>query len=101
MTQRNIERRRAADLWQDWQENVERIKLDTYELFFIRRQFREIASMFEGDRGVHAISGNIWVWLRTVYTSTVLMRVRREVDNQQNALNLRSLIERFRNGLAW
>jgi hypothetical protein len=93
VTQRNIERMTADDLWQDWREDVERIKLDTHELFFIRRQFGEIASMFEGNSGLRATSGNIWMWLRTLYTSTVLMRVRREVDNQPNTMNLRTLIE--------
>jgi hypothetical protein len=80
-------------LWQDWRADVERIALDAYELFAIRRQFREIGSMFQQNPELQAVGSNLWGWLVTLYAAAVLMRLRREADTQGNTINLRTLLE--------
>jgi|SRR5215510_5837716 len=90
---RNIAQLSADDLWSDWQRDIERITKDSYELFTIRRQFREIAEMFEQNKQLQTSGANLWQWLRLLYATTTLMRFRREVDTQGNTVNLRTLLE--------
>jgi hypothetical protein len=83
----------ADELWARWRDDIERITKDSYELFAMRRQFREIGSMFDQNSRLQSVGSNLWQWLRLWYASTVLMRFRREIDGQANTVNLRTLIE--------
>jgi hypothetical protein len=89
---RNVGPIPADDLWRDWTGDLKRIERDAYELFSIRRQFREMAQLFEHNPRLQDVGGNLWLWLRHLYASTVLMRFRREVDTQGNTVNLRTLL---------
>jgi hypothetical protein len=91
MTQRKIETMSADQLWNDWCEDIERIVRDSYELFAFRRQFREIAEMFEANGRLQQTGS--WLWLRACYVSTVLVKFRREADGQANTVNVRTLLE--------
>jgi hypothetical protein len=93
MAQRNIINRSADALWDDWRNDIERITQDGHELFFLRRQFREIAELYESNPRLQTDGSNLWIWLQTTYASAILIRLRREVDGQANTVNLRTLLE--------
>jgi hypothetical protein len=80
-------------LWREWQSDIERIVRDGYELFALRRQFREMAEMFRENPILRDAGGHVLSWLRTCYGAAVIMRLRREVDTQPNTVNLRTLLE--------
>src|SRR5437762_1256661 len=92
MMARRIEALSADELWNDWCGDIERIYKDSTELFWLRRQFREIAEMYEGNARLQETGSNLWLWLRGCYASTVLMRLRRETDDQGNAVSLPRLL---------
>jgi hypothetical protein len=93
MSRRRLEDIPADELWDRWREDIERIVKDSYELYALRRQFREITSCFEKNDHLQQAGSNLWIWLRTCYASTILMRFRREVDGQANTVNIRTLLE--------
>ena len=93
MPQRDIRRIPADDLFREWMQDIERIRLDIHELFSLRRTFRDVADVFRGNSRLQQVGGHIWGWLRVNYVASVLMRVRRQVDSQQNTVNLRQLLE--------
>jgi hypothetical protein len=93
MSKRDIGTMSADQLWKDWCDDIERIYKDSYELFYIRRQFREIAEVYDGNKHLQQVGANLWLWLRTCYASTVLMRFRRETDSQGNAISLWKLLD--------
>lgn len=95
MAQRKLSEIPADDLWAQWRDDVERLVKDSYELFSIRRQFREIATLFEQNEHLQRAGANLWLWLVGCYAATVLMRFRREVDGQPNTVNLRTLLEQI------
>ena len=97
MSQRKIERMSADDLWEEWVADIERIAKDSNEVFALRRQFREIAEMFEGNPHLQRTGGNLWLFLRTMYATTILMRFRRERDDQGNAVSLANLLREIEN----
>src|SRR5688572_29774392 len=80
-------------LWARWQEDIDRIKHDTYELFSSRRTFRDVAEVFRRNARLQATGGHLWDWMRVCYASYVVMRVRRETDEQGNTVNLNQLLE--------
>jgi hypothetical protein len=92
MMARRIEAMSADQLWRDWCADIERICKDSYELFTIRRQFREIAEMYQGNEHLQRAGANLWLWLRGCYVSTIVMRLRRETDDQGNAVSLPALL---------
>jgi hypothetical protein len=93
LSQRKIAKLSADALWQEWRADIERIALDAYELFAIRRQFREIGTMFEQNPELQEAGSSLWGWLITLYAAAVLMRLRREADTQANTINLRTLLD--------
>ena len=73
-----------------------RIKEDSFELFSSRRTFRDIAEVFEQNKQLQELGGYLWDWIRTLYASYVVMRVRRETDNQGNTINLHQLLKEIK-----
>ena len=45
MPQRNARHLAEDNLWQDWRDDIERIRKDIHELFSSRRTFRDVAGM--------------------------------------------------------
>jgi hypothetical protein len=93
MTQRKVATMAADRLWKDWCQDIDRIHRDSYELFFLRRQFREISEMYQGNERLQQVGGNLWLWLQNCYASTALIRLRREADSQGNSVSLWKLLD--------
>jgi hypothetical protein len=92
MTQRNVKALSSEVLWTDWRQDFERIKNDVYELFSSRRTFRDLADVFRNNTRLQDVGGYLWDWLRVSYASYVVMRIRRETDDQGNTVNLNQLL---------
>lgn len=83
----------ADQLWEEWRNDLERIRQDIHELFSSRRTFRDIAAVFEQNKRLQEVGGYLWDWMRISYASYVVMRVRRETDDQGNTINLHQLLK--------
>jgi hypothetical protein len=92
MAQRKVRDLPADKLWKDWRSDIDEIKQDTYELFSSRRTFRDVAAVFRGNPRLQEVGGHLWDWMRISYASYVVMRVRRETDEQGNTVNLNQLL---------
>ena len=79
-------------LWLEWRDDIQRIKRDIHELFSSRRTFREIADVFRQNERLQSVGADLWDWMRVCYASYVVMRVRRETDDQGNTINLSQLL---------
>jgi hypothetical protein len=78
--------------WGRWRADIERIKLDAYELFKARRTFREIVELFRGNQRLRATGGHVWNFILISYASFVVMRIRRETDSQGNTVSMTRLL---------
>ena len=92
MPQRKVRHMAEDNLWQEWRDDIERIKQDIYELFSSRRTFRDVAEVFRGNARLQDVGSYLWDWMRVSYASYVVMRVRRETDDQGNTINLIQLL---------
>jgi hypothetical protein len=92
MTQRNVRKLSPDDLWSEWRQDITRIKNDVYELFSSRRTFRNLAKVFRNNKRLQETGSYLWEWMRLSYASYVVMRVRRETDEQGNTINLNQLL---------
>ncbi len=93
MGQRKIERIDADALFAEWQADIERIKQDTHELFSLRQTFRDLREIFIRNRQLQEDGGYLWDWMRVNYAASVLIRLRRELDTQNNVISLRKLLD--------
>ena len=80
------------DVWDRWRADIERIKQDAYELFSARRTFREIADVFANNPQLQETGGHLWQWMLVNYTNFVIMRIRRETDDQGNTISMTRLL---------
>ena len=92
MAQRNISGMSADELWADWRSGIEIIRDDVHELFSARKIFRDTADVFGGNPRLQEVGGYFWEWMRVSYASYVIMRIRRETDDQRNTVNLNQLL---------
>lgn len=78
--------------FRNWMADMENIRLDIHELFRLRRTFRDLAGIFLKNERLQNVGGHIWDWMRLNYAASVLIRLRRQVDNQANTINLNRLL---------
>lgn len=82
----------AADLYGRWQGHVKRIHDETAYIFTTRYQFREVQAMFEKNKDLNRIGGNVYEWLLGLWGRDALMGIRRELDTQSGTINLIHLL---------
>ena len=92
MTRRDVRRMTPDDLFEEWVRDIQEIKFDIFELFSFRRTFREFAEVFRQNERLQAVGGHVWNWMRSNYVASILLRVRRQVDDQSNTVNLKQLL---------
>lgn len=92
MAQRDVRAIAPDQLWAEWRSDIERILQDAYELFSARRVFRDLGDVFRGNQRLQGTGGYLWDWMRVNYASYVIIRIRRETDDQGNTVNLNRLL---------
>ena len=92
MAQRKLADFAADQLWNAWRDDVKAIRQDVHELFSIRRTFRDLGEVFRSNPRLQECGGDMWEWIRVTYASYVIMRIRRETDDQGNTVNLNQLL---------
>jgi hypothetical protein len=80
------------DQFRQWIADLESIRADIHEMFRLRRTFRDVAGVFERNPRLQSVGGHIWDWMLLNYAASVLIRLRRQVDNQANTVNLNRLL---------
>ncbi len=82
MAQRSVDAISADELWREWRQDLEKIKREIHELFSARRAFREVADVFGGNHRLQSVGWRLWDWMRVNYAAFVIIRIRRETDDQ-------------------
>jgi len=80
------------ETFRSWMADFENIRDDTFELFALRRTFRDIADVFKGNARLQATGGHLWDWMVLNYVAAVLIRIRRMVDSQDGTVCLKQLM---------
>lgn len=80
------------EVWARWRDDLARIRQDAHELFRARRTFRDVVEVFKGNPRLQDTGGHLWQWMLVNYASFVVMRIRREVDDQGNVVSLDMLL---------
>jgi hypothetical protein len=58
----------------------------------LRRTFRDVAEVFRNNPRLQQTGEHLWVWFLMNYVSSVLIRIRRQIDSQNNTVNLKQLM---------
>jgi hypothetical protein len=82
----------SDDVFRGWVTDFETITNDTYELFALRRTFRDVAEVFQKNVRLQQAGGHLWEWMLLNYVGNVLMRIRRLVDSQHGTVNFKQLM---------
>jgi hypothetical protein len=82
----------ADVLFERWQAQIERIKDETTYLFTTRFRWIEIEKMFISNPELNRIGGEIHRYFLGLWARDAIMGVRRELDDQEGAINLRNLL---------
>ena len=78
--------------YRGWIERIQRIKTETYYLFWNRRLFRAVQRMFQTNEALQRAKGDAWAWIAGLYGRDAVMAIRRELDGQAGVLNLFHLL---------
>ena len=65
------------DIFRGWIADMKLISNDVYELFALRRTFRDVAEVFRNNPRLREAGEHLWKWLLMNYVSSVLIRIRR------------------------
>ena len=57
MPQRSASHLAEDNLWEDWRDDIERIRKDIHELFSCRRTFRDVAEVFSRNARLQHVGG--------------------------------------------
>src|SRR5215510_15614983 len=91
MTSRPLERD-PDDRYREWIDRIQRIKRETYWMFWNRRLFRAVQEMFVTNETLQRSGGDVWQWIAGLYGRDAVMAIRRELDGQAGVLNLFHLL---------
>jgi hypothetical protein len=80
------------ELFDRWIADMKSIRDDIHELFRLRRTFRDVADVFRNNQRLRETGGHVWDWMLLNHVAAVLIRLRRQVDNQNNTVNLKKLL---------
>jgi hypothetical protein len=75
-----------------WTADIERILDETTFLFWSRKYYRTVAKMFDLNEELRECGSDAWTWIKGMYGREAAMAVRREVDDQPNAITLVNLL---------
>jgi hypothetical protein len=78
--------------YREWVERIQRIKGETFTLFWNRRLFRAVQRMFETNETLQTSGADLWQWIAGLYGRDAVMAIRRELDGQAGVLNLFHLL---------
>lgn len=78
--------------YREWIDRIQRIKAETFSLFWNRRLFRAVQHMFETNAALQACGADVWQWVAGLYGRDAVMAIRRELDRQAGVLNLFHLL---------
>jgi len=78
--------------YRGWIARIQRIKTETYYLFWSRRLFRALQHMFQANEALQNSGGDAWAWIAGLYRRDAVMAIRRELDGQAGVLNLFHLL---------
>jgi hypothetical protein len=92
----NFKQLSADDCYARWQQHVKRIKNETVYLFTTRQHFREVRRMFQENKRLNEIGGEVYRWLLGIWGRDALIALRRELDGQSNTVNLMHLFEEMK-----
>lgn len=78
--------------YRDWIDRIERIRTETFSLFWNRRLFRAVQHMFATNEALQASGQHVRRWIAGLYGRDAVMAIRRELDGQTGVLNLFHLL---------
>lgn len=78
--------------FEEWVRQCQASFDDTVQLFWNRKLFRAVNEMFQTNQGLSQSGQHVWQWLAGMYVRDAAMLIRRELDKQRGALNLRHLL---------
>lgn len=81
-----------AERFADWSREIEAIYLETINIFWNRKLFRAVRSMFETNEELASTGHHVWQWIAGMYARDASMLIRRELDKQHGVINLRHLL---------
>src|SRR5438046_2962920 len=80
------------EIFDGWMKDMVSIKNDIIELFSLRRTFRDVAEVVQNNRRLQEVGGHLWGWMVRNYASSVLIRVRRQVQGQKGTVDFDQLL---------
>jgi len=76
----------------EWTRQIRASYEETVQTFWNRKLFRALRRMFETNQELASTGRHVWDWIAGMYLRDASMLIRRELDKQRGAMNLRHLL---------
>lgn len=81
------------DVWTRWNQRMARVRQDLHYVYSTRRNFNDVASLFERNEELKSIGGGVYDWMFRMWSRDIVIAIRRELDSDANTVCLGRLLD--------